>query len=92
LQAVQELWDLLQLDQESEVVSEDGEQEVQLNLILSREAVSASGTSKTLKFLGEIRGNPVIILVDSGSSNSFINDKWSMLLTGISPMQRSINV
>jgi hypothetical protein len=27
---------------------------VQLNLILSREAVSVGGTSKTLKFLGEI--------------------------------------
>jgi hypothetical protein len=65
LQAVQELWDLLQLDQESEVVSEDAEQEVQLNLILSREAVSAGGTSKTLEFLVEIQGNPVIILVDS---------------------------
>jgi hypothetical protein len=34
----------------------------------------------------------VIILVDSGSSHSFINDKWVVLLAGVSPMQKSINV
>jgi hypothetical protein len=32
----------------------------------------------------------VIVLVDSGSSHSFINDKWTVLLARISSMQRSI--
>jgi hypothetical protein len=92
LQVVQELWDLLQFDQDSELFGAEVEQDAQLNLILSKEAVSVGGTSKTLKFLGQIQGNPVIVLVDSRSSHSFINDKWAILLVGVASMQRSINV
>jgi hypothetical protein len=47
---------------------------------------------KTLKFLGSIQGNEVIILVDSGSSNSFINSRLASVLVGISQLSSPVKV
>ncbi|XP_044476613.1 uncharacterized protein LOC123204119 [Mangifera indica] len=42
---------------------------------LSRHSVAGISTPKTLKFLGKIHTSPVIILVDSGASHSFISQQ-----------------
>jgi hypothetical protein len=47
---------------------------------------------KTLKFLGSIQGNEVIVLVDSGSSNSFINSRLASVLVGISQLSSPVKV
>jgi hypothetical protein len=66
--------------------------EVQLHMILSKEAMGNGNSSKTLKFLGDIQGMPMVILVYSGSSHSFINIKLSSALSGISALSSSVKV
>jgi hypothetical protein len=43
-------------------------------MLLSVEVIAIASSPKTLRFVGQIPGNVVVILVDSGSSHSFIND------------------
>jgi hypothetical protein len=52
LQAVQELWDMLQSEVDSAKVTNASDQEAELNYLLSHEAVVVGGTAKSLKFLG----------------------------------------
>jgi hypothetical protein len=65
LQAVQELWDMLQPEVESAEMIDASDQEAELNYLLSQEAVVVGGTTKSLKFLGSFQGNEVVMLVDS---------------------------
>jgi hypothetical protein len=51
-----------------------------------------ASTSKSLRFWGSIQGHEVHILVDSGSSNSFINDKFSSVLSLMSQLSHPIKV
>jgi hypothetical protein len=44
-------------------------------MLLSQEALDPSSSSKTLTFQGLIQGQVIVILIDSGSSNSFLNAK-----------------
>jgi hypothetical protein len=50
------------------------------------------GTPKSLRFWGSIQGHEVIVLVDFGSSNSFINTKFISLLSSISQLSHPIKV
>jgi hypothetical protein len=47
---VQELWVLIQDDQESESLRDTSDQDGQLHMLLSQEALAVGGDSKTLKF------------------------------------------
>jgi hypothetical protein len=92
LQVVQELWEMLQWDQGLDTASESSNTEHQLHLVLSQEALALGGSSKALKFLGSIQEHEVVILIDSGSSNSFINVKWSTQLSGFSELVHPVRV
>jgi hypothetical protein len=92
LHAVQELWELLQDEVNLESSSEVDEPEIHVNMLLSQEAVRVGSSSKTLTFLGTIQGSEVIILVDSGSSNSFINAKLAPTLLGLSQLINPVRV
>jgi hypothetical protein len=92
LHAVQELWELLQDEVNLESSSEVDEPEIHVNMLLSQEAVGVGSSSKTLTFLGTIQGSEVIILVDSGSSNSFINAKLAPTLLGLSQLINPVRV
>jgi hypothetical protein len=58
-------------DSES-VAGQQSHLDEQLFMVLSKEAMSPSVTSKTLKLLGNIQGREVVLLFDSGCSHSFI--------------------
>jgi hypothetical protein len=73
-------------------ILDHSETESQLHLLLSHEAVSLGNSSKPLKFLGSLQGHSVVILVDSGSSYSFVKVKMVPLLQGSSPMPKPVNV
>jgi hypothetical protein len=92
LHVVQEIWDLFQMEEEFDSQSICSDQESQINLILSKEAISPGGASRTLKFLGDLQGTPIIILIDSGCSHSFVNDKMTPILSGLSGMSHSVMV
>lgn len=88
LHVMEELWELLesedsQLEELTEPVqgtdssTSDGEL-----CKISREAVSGTETSGTLRLQGWIQQHEVLILVDSGSSHSFISETLASRLTG----------
>jgi hypothetical protein len=62
------------------------EVDIQVNMLLSQEVVALGYTSRTLTFFGSIQGHEVVILVDLGNSNSFINAKLAPALVGISQL------
>jgi hypothetical protein len=92
LHVVQELWDLLQPDNDEESGSVHSDTETQCHLLLSKEAVGAGNSTRTLKFVGSIQGNSVVVLIDSGSSYSFISAKLAPSLLGISTMPHLVLV
>jgi hypothetical protein len=63
-----------------------------LNILLSNEAVSSDCASNTLKFMGQIQGHTVVLLVDYGSSHSFINSCMSGVLAGVVQVPDPIRV
>lgn len=67
---MQELWDLLALDELPESPKEEPAE--QILLALSRDAQMGSHSVRTIQFQGSIHGEPVVVLVDSGSSSSFL--------------------
>jgi hypothetical protein len=92
MQAVQELWDMLSVDSDLDVETEYVDAEPQLHMLLSSEAVSAETSPKTFKFQGVLQGHSVMILVDPGSSHSFVTTKLGYSLSSISVVSRPIQV
>jgi hypothetical protein len=92
LHAVQELWDLLQGEPDLNEVDDHSDTEIQLNVLLYKEALSSGGNSKSFKFLGSIQGCEVMVLVDSGSSHSFVNMKLLPCLQGASDLHSLVMV
>ena len=85
LHVVQELWELFQLEDDSpeyQVTSPDASEE--LLLAISKAAVNGITASRTVKFLGSIQHIPVTVLLDSGSSTSFISCQLAAKLSGSS--------
>jgi hypothetical protein len=92
LQAMQGLWDLLSEDSDTGIYYVHSDVDAQVHMILSQEAVSVVTTSKTLKFLGNLQGHSVVILIDSGSSHSFVNATLVAALSGISTLHKPLLV
>jgi hypothetical protein len=93
LHALQEVWSLCQDTFElpecsaAEAVDTDATEDMvtaQLFLLLSA-AAATSGKSvvRTMQFTGCIEGHDILILVDSGSSHSFINSSVASQLSGV---------
>jgi hypothetical protein len=61
-------------------------------MLLSQEALAPGSSSKTLTFQSLIRGQLIVILIDFGSSNSFLKTKSAPQLAGISKVASPINV
>lgn len=92
LHAVQEIWEMLSTDSESDQCTEDTGTEEHVFMLLSQEALAPGSSSKTLTFQGFIQGQVIVILINSGSSNSFLNTKLAPQLTGVSKVASPIKV
>jgi hypothetical protein len=64
----------------------------QLFLTLSEAAISGVSAPRTMCLQGVIQGNQVSILVDSGSSHTFISHDLAAKLSGISSVASSLHV
>jgi hypothetical protein len=71
LQAMLEVWDLFQLE---DVLEQPEEPTKQLNLAISHDAHMGSQGPGTIQFQGTVHGQSVVVLIDSGSSTSFLAD------------------
>ena len=69
LQAMQEVWDFFNIEPASKDTDESDEQ---LLLALSHDARMGSHGQRTIRFHGTVHGLSVVVLIDSGSSSSFL--------------------
>lgn len=83
--AIQEVWDLCWLEEdsveESDSLPED-HVDTQLCLALSVSAIKGSAAGRSIQFQGLLQGHEVLILVDSGSSHSFVSRSLAASLVG----------
>jgi hypothetical protein len=87
-----EVMELFNVEDEDDSSAEDNSSGNHLFLTLSIAAVSGLPTPKTLCLDGSIQGHQLRILVDSGSSHSFICDSMAAQLEGVSPLPSPMTV
>lgn len=85
MQEVLDLFNLEALDDTASVHSQSSFQH-QLFLTLSVHAASGSEGPRTMKLAGSIQGHELLVLIDSGSSHSFLSQKIANLLAAVSPV------
>jgi hypothetical protein len=94
LHAIHELWELLPdeelLDDSSDSVQV--EDSGQLCMVLSEAVVVGKESSRSMRLLGQIQGHDVLILVDSGSSHTFISATLANDLSGVSQLHSALAV
>ena len=61
-------------------------------MAISQDAVTGQASTRALQFAGSIQGHDILILIDSGSSHTFISQKLASKLQGVLPMAREIHV
>jgi len=80
LQAVEALWESLDPEVVPAVDTPADQSTEQVFLAISKSAVSGVPAARTIRLLGSMSGIPVHILVDSGSSSSFLSDTTAIQL------------
>jgi hypothetical protein len=80
---MQEVLELFSIADETETDAAATTEE-QLNLAISQDAVSGSVGSRTMQFTGFIQDVPVRVLVDSGSTTSFLSKRIADQLPSLS--------
>lgn len=74
LQAMEEVWELFNVEDSDYATSLGDTPEMQLCLAISADAIVGKEGPRTLQLRGTIHGRDILILVDSGSTNSFISE------------------
>jgi hypothetical protein len=94
LHALQEIWELCQDEfQESDCSDSPPESDQhQVFLLLSSVALSGAPGPRTLQLCGSIADRPISILVDSGSSHSFLSSAVAAELPGVQPLPAPVVV
>lgn len=91
LHSLQELWELIEEDSSTNTTETEPKPSGEL-LSLSMSAVSGTPSRRTVQLSGECQGHPVILLVDSGSSHSFVSSPLAVKLSGISSLPHPVTV
>lgn len=80
LQAMQEVWGIFNLEDSDGNSSTDDQPDQQLLSAISVDAILGQAGPKTLQLHGQLQGRDVLILIDSGSTNSFISSSLAAQL------------
>jgi predicted aspartyl protease len=64
----------------------------QIFLAISKAATSGTAAHKIVKFNGSIQHKPITLLVDSGSSSSFVSSSLAAHLSGVVSLSSDIKV
>ena len=83
LHLVQELMDMFPESDAAECSNDSSPSETQIMMNLSVAAAVGSASPKTFSLSGDIQGHPLSILVDFGSSHTFLNSVLAQSLSGI---------
>jgi len=96
LLAVADLWDSDELADSTQLSPEDDQVTNQVFLALSKAANGGGGAPavRTVQFEGSVCGQPVLVLIDSGSSASFISKTVAAKLSDVplKPLSSSVQV
>lgn len=82
---------MLTLDEATVEVIEPTE-ELMMVVSLSNAAWSGSDTISTMRLQGQIQQHNLLVLIDSGSSHTFLNDSRRPLLFGVQELTTPITV
>lgn len=82
---------MLTLDEAIVEVIEPAE-ELMMVVSLSNAAWSGSDTISTMRLQGQIQRHNLLVLIDSGSSHTFLNDSRRPLLFGVQELTTPITV
>jgi hypothetical protein len=91
LHVLQEVIDLFQPDLSDEEQESSATSSAEFHLIQPVTVLKDPGTL-TFQLSGVIQGQTVTLLVDSGSTHSFINDKFVAQLSDVTPLKNVLRV
>jgi hypothetical protein len=91
LHALEELWELIEEKPSTNEV-DTGLSPPGGLLSLSLSAVLGIPSRQTIQFSGKCQGHPIVLLVDSGISHSFVSSTLAGKLSGISPLPHPVTV
>jgi hypothetical protein len=91
LHLVYEIWQFLHLPEEEESPTTEPAEELHM-LSLSLATTSAKDTPKTIRFLGHIGDIKILVLLDSGSSASFLSSRVAATLPEVRPLSPPVRV
>jgi len=92
LHVLQEMLELFSIE-DSSPLSVPSDPQEQLFMAVSQAAVTGTDGPKTLRLHGTLQGHPVLILVDSGSSHTFVSKQLALSsLSGVHPLQTTVQV
>lgn len=97
LHVLQELFELFSMEADDSAtppasLADPDTHEAQLCVVLSQEALSGVEGPRTMRFEGSIQGHDLMILVDSGSSHTFLSQHLAQDLQGVTSMSHPITV
>lgn len=93
LQMVEELWQMVTLPAEQETALSVDEAYTECHsMLLSQDAIEGSSPPCTMRFVGHVEGLDVLILIDSGSSHSFISAALASTMSGVIALSSSVKV
>ena len=91
LHVMQELWVMLTPDKaESDGEFEDSAE--QFMILLSQEAIFATTSSTSFRFQSCIQGVQLVILLDSGSTHSFLDSTKAAAMVGVTPLDHPLTI
>ena len=84
---------MLQLEEDNlSSISAPADLPDQVFMAISKEAMSGTETSRTMRFQGFIQHIHMMILVDSGTSHTFISEQLAQSLFGVAPTEKPMGV
>lgn len=92
LTAILEVWDLIPEEDQEESENKSLEPGEQLFVAISEAASLGVEAPCTIRFVGTIQNKPLLILVDSRSSQSFLSQQVIQGLEGLSPLAVPVQV
>jgi len=91
LHVLQEFWDICHTEECSDMASVH-EEEIQQCLAISLAATGGSPAVQAIQFMGIVQGIPARILIDSGSTHTFVSESLAMQLSGITDFSPALHV
>lgn len=93
LHVVEELWEMVDEEDWTSQKREDEASVLEADLMsISKEAVQGSEHLRTFRLLSTVQNQAVVMLVDSGSSHSFISEDFSRSLMGERQSKQPVQV